>query len=73
MIDRAIGHGDAESDFRGLSGLCSELGYDQKQFAEMLKEAAEGYQDDQGRSLIQRAFAAEEGRPGGPRLDESRD
>jgi tetratricopeptide (TPR) repeat protein len=66
MIDRAVGHGDTESDFRNLSGICSELGYDQKQFDEMLKEAAAAYQADRGRTLIERAFAAEDGRVAGP-------
>lgn len=57
MIDRDIGHGDAESDFRALSSLCSELSYEQRQFDEMLKEAAAAYQADRGHSLIKRAFA----------------
>ena len=31
LLDKAIGHGDAESDFRTLNGLCRSLGYDQAQ------------------------------------------
>ncbi len=57
LIDQAIGHGDTESDFRTLSGLCSQLGYDQAQFDAMLAEAAAAYQADRGRELIERAFA----------------
>jgi tetratricopeptide (TPR) repeat protein len=57
LIDRAIGHGDTESDFRNLSALCSQLGYDQAQFEAMLAEAAEGYRADRGRALVEQAFA----------------
>lgn len=57
MIDRQIGHGDAESDFRNLQTLCRNLGYDQARFDEMLAEAAAGYEADRGWGLIADAFA----------------
>jgi tetratricopeptide (TPR) repeat protein len=56
LIDQAIGHGKAESDFRSLSALCSQLGYDQAQFDAMLTEARAAYQGDRGRTLIERAL-----------------
>ncbi len=60
LIDRSIGHGDAESDLRALSGLCSELGYDQAQFEGMVAEALEAYETNRGRALIERAFPEDE-------------
>jgi hypothetical protein len=58
LIDRAIGHGDAESDFRALAALCQSQGYDQARFNEVLEDASKEYQRDRGRTLIERAFAA---------------
>ncbi len=60
LIDRAIGHGDAESDLRNLSALGSQLRYDQAQFDAMIAEARQAYQSDRGRALIERACAEEE-------------
>jgi tetratricopeptide (TPR) repeat protein len=57
LIGQSIGHEDTEGDFRALSGLCSELGYDQAQFDAMLAEAVAAYEADGGRELIERAFA----------------
>ena len=56
LIDASIGHGDAESDFRSLSGMASKLGYTQDQFDAMLREVQESYQRDRGWSLIEAAF-----------------
>ncbi len=42
---------------RNLTGLCSQLGYDQAQFDAMMGEAGAAYQTDRGRDLIERAFA----------------
>jgi tetratricopeptide (TPR) repeat protein len=57
LIDRDIGHGDADSDFRALSGVYRRLGYDEAQFDAMLNEAAGVYRADRGRTLIEKAFA----------------
>ena len=54
LIDKAIGHGDAQSDFRTLAGLCKSLGYDQARFDAVLEEAGREYQRDRGRALIDR-------------------
>jgi len=56
LIDASIGHGDAQSDFQSLSGMASKLNYTQEQFEAMLREVAESYQRDRGRSLIDAAF-----------------
>ena len=67
LIDKAIGHGDAESDFRALDGLCQSLGYDQARFDAVLVEAGREYQRDRGWALIERALAEGDARkPGGP-------
>lgn len=56
LIDNAVGHGDAESDFRALAGLCTRAGLDETLFKKLLAETAETYAADRGRSLIERAF-----------------
>ncbi|HMH48714.1 MAG TPA: tetratricopeptide repeat protein [Candidatus Acidoferrum sp.] len=56
MIDRTIGHGDADSDFQSLAGLCTKAALDPTQFDQLLAEVAEAYDADRGRSLIERAF-----------------
>ena len=67
LIDKAIGHGDAESDFHALAGLCQSLGYDQARFDAVLEEAGREYQRDRGRALIERALAEGDARnAGGP-------
>ena len=67
LIDKAIGHGDAQSDFRTLAGLCQSLGYDQARFDAVLEEAGREYQRDRGRALIERALAEGDARnAGGP-------
>ncbi len=54
LIDKAIGHGRAQSDFRTLNELCQSLGYDQARFNAVLEEAGREYQRDRGRALIER-------------------
>jgi tetratricopeptide (TPR) repeat protein len=71
LIDRAIGHGDAQSDFRALVGLCQGLGYDQARFDAMQEEAAREYQRDRGRALIERAFAEGDARSAGGTVADS--
>ena len=67
LLDKAIGHGDAESDFRTLNGLCQSLGYDQARIDAVLEEAGREYQRDRGRALIERALAEGDARnAGGP-------
>ena len=56
LIDKAIGHGDAPTDFRTLSGMCSNLGYSQKQVDEMLQSVGESYRQDRGASLLKETF-----------------
>ena len=67
LIDKAIGQGDAQSDFRTLDGLCQSLGYDQARIDAVLEEADREYQHDRGRALIERALVDGDARKaGGP-------
>jgi len=67
LIQKAIGHGDAQRDFRTLDELCQSLGYDQGRFDAVLGEAGREYQRDRGRALIERALAeGDERNAGGP-------
>ncbi len=67
LIQKAIGHGDAQRDFRTLDELCQSLGYDQARFDAVLGEAGREYQRDRGRALIERALAeGDERNAGGP-------
>jgi len=52
LIDREIGHGDAESDFRQLAGLAEALNYTQDQLDAMLQEVAMAYKRDRGAELV---------------------
>ena len=52
LIDRSIGHGDADSDFKSLSALCRKLGYDQPALDSMIQRTEESYRKDRGRSLL---------------------
>jgi tetratricopeptide (TPR) repeat protein len=56
LIDQAIGHGDAKSDFQQLSKLTAQLNYTQEQVDAMLREVREAYEADQGAGQIQAAF-----------------
>ena len=60
MIDKAIGHGDADSDLRAFAGLCSAAGLDQGQMKALLAEVDESYRADGGRALIEQAFERNE-------------
>jgi len=60
LIDRTIGNVHAERVSRNLSALCSSLGYDQAQFDAVMAEVSAAYALDQGRGLIERAFAEAE-------------
>lgn len=59
LIAQSIGHEQAKANGRYLTVVCSYLGYDQTQVDAMPAEAAEAYQADRGRALIERAFAEE--------------
>ena len=56
LIDKSIGHGDADSDLKSLSALCQKLGYDQTAFDNMIERTTKSYQEDGGRSLLKAAF-----------------
>jgi tetratricopeptide (TPR) repeat protein len=56
LINRSIGHCEADSARRNLLGLCAELGYDNDRIQAMLHEVAASYAQDRGRSLIEAAF-----------------
>jgi hypothetical protein len=66
MIDKAVGHGDADSDFRTLAGLCAQTGLDPSRFETLVADAAESYKADRGRLLIERAFGEDGGDAGLP-------
>ena len=52
LIDKTIGHGDMDSDFKALSKMAAGLGYDQQQLDRLLEDTWNSYQLDHGRSLI---------------------
>ncbi|MCI0489842.1 MAG: CHAT domain-containing protein [Blastocatellia bacterium] len=56
LIDRSIGHGDTESDFRALTQMVSQLNYTQEQVDAMLREVGEAYQQDRGLGLVKAAL-----------------
>jgi tetratricopeptide (TPR) repeat protein len=56
-IDREIGHGDTESDWRAVTQLAAQLDYTQDQLNAALREAGESYARDRGSELLQQAFA----------------
>ena len=56
LIDRSIGHGDAENDLKGYAALCQKAGLTGTQAHDQLKEIAEIYQHDGGQSIIDAAF-----------------
>lgn len=56
-IFQEIGSPDAQRVLANLSGVCSELGYDQARVDKLVAEAGEAYKGDGGRSLIEAAFA----------------
>ena len=60
LIDRAISHGDTESDLRALSAMASRLDYTQEQFDAMLQRVAESYRQDRGAALLRAAFGEAE-------------
>jgi len=66
LIDQEIGHADTEQDSRNLTAITDRLGYSQDQLEAMLREVAEAYRADRGRSLVQAAFAATEADEGAP-------
>jgi tetratricopeptide (TPR) repeat protein len=56
LIDKAIGHGETQSDFRTLSTMTSQLAYTQEQIDDLLRRVAEAYQADRGAGLLRAAF-----------------
>ncbi len=63
-IGNEIGNSDGRTIARNIDQLCSDLGLNQTQVDAILKDAITNYQEDGGRGLIERAFAARE--TGGP-------
>lgn len=61
LIDHAIGHGDADSDFHQALGLCVKAGLDEARIKTLIADVAAAYEADRGRSLIERAFGTEPG------------
>jgi tetratricopeptide (TPR) repeat protein len=56
LIDHAIGHGDADSDFRAMAQLAGQLSYTQEQLDAVLEEVAKSYAQDGGMTLLKEAF-----------------
>ncbi len=56
LIEKSIGHGEAQYSFKNLSNMASQLKYSQESIDAMLKEVAESYASDRGWSLIRAAF-----------------
>ena len=55
LIDRAIGHGDTESDFQQLARMAEALNYTQDQLDTMLQEVEMVYKGDRGAELVRQA------------------
>jgi tetratricopeptide (TPR) repeat protein len=53
IIDSAIGHGDAGTDFDALNAVAGQLELSSEQLQSQLEEVAEAYRTDQGASLLQ--------------------
>ncbi|MBN1322855.1 MAG: tetratricopeptide repeat protein [Methanotrichaceae archaeon] len=56
MILRRLNHPDTLRVESTISGLASHLGYDQRRFDSVLREAIQSYRKDRGRGLIEAAF-----------------
>jgi hypothetical protein len=56
LIDREIGHGDADSDFSALAQAAADLNYTPDQLSTVLQRAGESYASDRGAQLLRKAF-----------------
>jgi tetratricopeptide (TPR) repeat protein len=56
LIDREIGHGDADSDHTVVAQHAAQLNYTPEQLAAALQETAESYAGDRGVTLLREAF-----------------
>jgi len=56
LIDRDIGHGDTESDFRAVAQAAADLNYTPDQLTAVLEGLGESYALDRGADLLRRAF-----------------
>ncbi len=56
MILRRLNHPDTSRVESTINGLASHLGYDQRRFDSILREATQSYRKDRGRGLIAAAF-----------------
>ena len=59
LIDREIGHADAESDFRAVAPTAANLNYTPEQLAAVLQGVGESYARDRGAQLLREAFSPE--------------
>src|SRR5207302_1343405 len=58
VIEKAIGHGDADKDLQKVLRSCSKMNYSEEQTQAMLEEVAMQYQQDRGQELLQEAFGS---------------
>jgi tetratricopeptide (TPR) repeat protein len=56
LIDREIGHADAESDFRAVAQTAANLNYTPEQLAAVLQRVGESYARDRGAALLKATF-----------------
>ncbi|MCL6450586.1 MAG: tetratricopeptide repeat protein [Acetobacteraceae bacterium] len=56
LIDRSVGHGDAESDLKNLQDMAASLGWPGEQLQAVLQEAEDAYARDGGRGLLEAAL-----------------
>jgi tetratricopeptide (TPR) repeat protein len=58
LIDRAIGHGDSESDLRAVAQVAGQLDLTAQQTAALMQQVNDVYQRDRGAEMLKQAFAA---------------
>jgi tetratricopeptide (TPR) repeat protein len=56
LIDKSIGHGDAEQDLKTLLGFCQQIGFTNDQVQQAIDEAAAAYKRDRGQTLLLTTF-----------------
>lgn len=56
LIDRKIGHGDMQSDYREMEKRAAQLHYTPEQLATVLRETEQSYATDRGATRLKQAF-----------------
>ena len=57
LLLQAVGSVEKDQAWKNLTWMCSELGYSQEQFDELLRSAITSYRQDRGAALLRAAFS----------------